>query len=319
MFKFIVFLGLLACVWAFVLFRAGIRETEAEMAFPPLGEIIEVDGQKVHTFVMGQPAGEAPDVVLIHGSGGNIRDLTASIAPTLAERYRVILIDRPGHGYTDRINTTGASLQEQAQLLAATARQLGADKPVIVGHSFGGAVALAWAVHEPETLSGMVLLASPSNPWTTGVSRFYRLTSHWLTAPILNPLITAFVPKSKVKSSVAGVFAPDPVPDGYLEEFGAALTLRRDALRANALQRRNILPQIKALIPEYGSITAPTEIVHGTADITVGLSIHSELLVDQIPDATLTRLQGVGHMPQHADSDAVIAAIDRAVQRAGLQ
>ncbi|MFK7937822.1 MAG: alpha/beta fold hydrolase [Roseovarius sp.] len=319
MVKSLVFLAVLACVCAFVLVRASIRETQAETAFPPLGEIITINGNKVHAHVMGREAGTAPDVVLIHGSGGNLRDWTASIAPELAQDYRVILIDRPGHGFTDRINTTGATLQDQAQLLAATARHLGADQPIIVGHSFGGAVALAWAVHEPETLSAMVLLASPSNPWTTGVSRFYRLTSHPLTAPFLNPLITAFVSKTRVKSSIAGVFEPDAVPDGYLEEFGAALTLRREALRANALQRRNILPQIKALIPAYGQIMTPTEILHGTADDTVGLSIHSALLVDQIPNATLTPMQGIGHMPQHADPQTVITAIHRAATRARLR
>ncbi len=319
MVKFVVFLGLIACVWAFVVYRAGLRETAAETAFPPLGEVIDVEGHRVHALVMGQAAGSAPDLVLVHGSGGNLRDFTASIAPALAEHYRVILIDRPGHGYTDRINTTGATLQQQAALLAATARQLGVEKPIVVGHSFGGAVALAWAVHEPESLSALVLLASPSNLWTTGVSRFYRLTAHGLTAPILNPLITAFVPNSRVKSGVAGVFAPDPVPEGYLNEFGAPLTLRRDSLRANALQRRNLLPQITALIPGYGTITVPTEILHGTADIIVGLSIHSELLVDQIPNAALTRMQGIGHMPQHADPETVIQAIDRAAARAGLR
>ena len=319
MFKLLIFLGFLACLWAFVLVRAGARESAAEQAFPPLGQIIEVDGHKVHALVMGAKVGTAPDVVLLHGSGGNIRDLTSSIAPVLAENYRVILIDRPGHGFTDRINTTGATLEQQSMLLAATARQLGAANPIVVGHSFGGAVALDWAVHEPESIAALVLLAAPSNPWSTGVSRFYRLTSHWVTAPILNPLITAFVPRSRVKTGVAEVFEPDPVPEGYLDEFGAALTLRRDALRANALQRRDLLPQIEAMIPGYGTIFVPTEILHGTEDDIVGLSIHSELLVDQIPEAALTRLQGIGHMPHHTAPNQVIEAIHRAAVRAGLR
>ncbi len=122
-----------------------------------------------------------------------------------------------------------------------------------------------------------------------------------------------------MERGVASVFTPDAVPDGYLDHFGAALALRRDALHANALQRRNLLAQIKAMMPLYGEIAVPTEIVHGAADTTVGLAIHSEPLVKAIPGAVLTPLPGVGHMPQHAAKAQVIAAIHRAAARAGLR
>lgn len=314
MIKIVVFLGLLGSLWAVILYRANQHELRAETAFPPEGQILDVDGHQVHAIVMG----DGPDLVLLHGSGGNIRDLTLSLAPELAKTYRVILLDRPGHGYTDRLGQN-TSLRDQAHLLSQAARQLGADKPIVMGHSFGGAVALAWAVYLPDRLSALIPLAAPSNPWTTGVSAYYRLTAHPLTAPLVNPALTAFVPDARVETAVANVFAPDPVPTGYLDHFGAALTLRRDSLRANALQRVSLLPQIEAMVPLYPDISVPTEIVHGTADDTVGLSIHSELLADQIPGAALTRLPGIGHMPQHASPTAVIDAIHRAAKRAGLQ
>lgn len=305
--KLLISLVILACLWAWVLHRAAKAEAAAEAEFPPQGQLLQVNGHTVHALVMG----DGPDLVLIHGSGGNLRDMTLSLAPELAETYRVILLDRPGHGYTDRINTTGATLKDQAHLLAAAARQLGADKPIVLGHSFGGAVALAWAVYEPDSISGLIPLAAPSNPWETGLPLFYQITSHPILAPIVNPLLTAFVPDSRVESGVASVFAPNDVPAGYLDHFGASLTMRRDSLRANALQRRNLLGEIKALLPLYGQIKVPTEIVHGTADITVGLSIHSDKLVNQIPGAVLTPLPGIGHMPQHSAHDAVISAIHR--------
>ena len=311
--KLLIFLGLVACIWAFVLYRAAAREAAAEAAFPPLGQFLEVDGHQVHALVMG----DGPDLVLLHGSGGNIRDLTASIAPELAKSYRVILLDRPGHGYTDRLD--GTSLEQQARLMAAAARQLGAKQPIVLGHSFGGAVAIAWAAYEPDSLAALIPLAAPSNPWSTGVSTYYRVTGHPVLGAVANPLLAAFVSDARVESAVAGVFAPDPVPTGYLAEFGAPLTLRRASLRANALQRLHVLEQIEAMIPLYGQITVPTEIVHGDADTTVGLPIHSEKLVHQIPEAVLTPLPGIGHMPQHAAPDAVIAAIHRAATRAGLR
>jgi pimeloyl-ACP methyl ester carboxylesterase len=173
--------------------------------------------------------------------------------------------------------------------------------------------------HEPESIAALIPLAAPSNPWSSELEPLYKLTSHPLLAPIVNPLITAFAPDRRVEQAVAGVFEPNAVPEGYLAHFGAALTLRRDSLRANGLQRRNLLGEIEELVPLYGRIDVPTEIVHGDADTTVGLSIHAEPLATQIPDAVLTHLPGIGHMPQHAAPDAVIAAIDRVARRAGLR
>ena len=304
----------LALGWAGVQHRARGHEARAEAAFPPEGQILTVDGHKVHAVVIGN----GPDLVLIHGSSGNIRDFTLNLAPTLAENYRVIVLDRPGHGYTDRINRSGATLVQQAALLSGAARQLGAEKPIVLGHSFGGAVALAWAVHHPDRLSALVTLAAPSHPWDTGLSTYYKVLSHPVLGPVAIPLLTAFVPDASVESAVAAVFAPDPVPDAYAAHFGPGLTLRRASLRGNALQRANLLGEIKALSPRYPEITVPTEILHGTADDTVGLSIHSEPLAQAIAGANLIPLEGAGHMPQHSRQPEVIEAIGRAATRAGL-
>ena len=78
-------------------------------------------------------------------------------------------------------------------------------------------------------------------------------------------------------------------------------------------------PHVVEMSELYPTLTLPVEILHGTDDTTVPLNIHSEPLARQIPGAILTRLQGVGHMPHHADPDAVLAAIDRAAVRAGLR
>lgn len=303
----------LAILVAVVQVTAAVRETQAVRDFPPEGQFLEVDGTQVHAVVMGS----GPDLVLVHGASGNTRDMTFSLAPQLAERYRVLVFDRPGLGYTERLNDSGATLTQQATLLRAAARQLGAEKPILMGQSYGGAVALAWAAHYPGDVAALVPVSAPSNPWESGLGTFYSVTSSWWGQALVVPLITAFVPHSVVESTIAAVFAPQDVPDGYAEAFGAPLTLRRVSLRANADQRANILSEIEGLVPLYNQITAPTEIVHGTADTTVGLEIHSAKLVNQIDGATLTRLPGIGHMAHQVAQDAVIAAIDRAAARAG--
>lgn len=305
----------LAIFSAVVSFRATRHEERAEAEYPPHGQIIDMGGVNVHAVVMGQ----GPDLVLIHGASGNARDLTFSLAPRLAERYRVIVFDRPGLGYTDRLNTTGATLTQQADLLARAAAELGAKQPIVMGQSYGGAVALAWAVHNPGNISAMVGVAAPSLPWDTPLDMFYRITSSRLGSALVVPLITAFVPDSRIDQTLSSIFAPQAVPEGYADYVGVGLTLRRKSLRANADQRANILGEITALEPHYDRLTLPIELVHGTADTTVGNAIHSAPLSQRVDSAHLTVLDGVGHMPQHVAQEAVVAAIDRAAMRAGLR
>lgn len=311
----LILLAILAAFGALTLWRAHHHEAQAMADFPPEGQFIEVNGHKVHVVVRGN----GPDLVLIHGASGSTRDYTFSLVEKLQNDFRVIVFDRPGLGYTPRLNVKGESLEEQAALLSAAAEQLGADRPIVLGQSFGGAVSLAWAVHHPDRMAGLVLLAAPSNPWTTPVDPLYRVTASALGARLVVPLLTAWVPDSYVENALDGVFEPQDAPKGYAEYFGPAITLRRNTMIANARQRVRLLEDIKALIPHYGDIAVPTELLHGDKDTIVGLSIHSAKLVNQIPGARLTVLDGIGHMPQHVSQPEVISAIARTAQRAGLK
>jgi len=135
-----------------------------------------VDGTRVHYIDTGPDNPDAPAVVLIHGSSGNLNDWTFDIVGRLSDRYRVIAFDRPGLGYTDRIspafegaaNTAAESPQQQAAFLKQAADTLGITRPIVLGHSYGGSVALAWGLdHDPAAL---VIVSAASNPWPGGLS-----------------------------------------------------------------------------------------------------------------------------------------------------
>lgn len=296
------------------MWKAGRNEARAVAEYPPAGQFIEVNGTRVHYI----DEGSGPVVVLLHGSGGNLNDWTFDMVARLSDRYRVIAFDRPGLGYTDMVGRN-TPLADQARLLADSAVALGADRPMVVGHSFGGAVAMAWGVERPDALAGLVILAGVSNPWEGGVSTYYRFLSHPVAGPVMANLLAAWVPERVVTDSVEAVFAPQSAPDGYGAHFGPGLTLRRFSLLENAQQRVSLLPQVTAMVPRYPDVSVPTEILHGDEDKTVGLGVHAVPLVDQLPDATLTVLDGVGHMPQHAAPRALVEAIDRLATRAGMR
>ncbi|KNG95550.1 alpha/beta fold hydrolase [Pseudaestuariivita atlantica] len=308
--------ALLAATGATVTGCAAYREAQAEEDNPPIGRILDVDGHPVHAWVKGS----GPDVVLIHGSSGNLRDFTHSFAGRLTDRYRVIAFDRPGLGYTPEMAPGGDSMKAQAALLQKAAAQLGANRPIVVGQSLGGAVALAWATYTPDTLAALVTISGVSHPWTTPLSTYYKVLSNPVGQHTVVPLMTAFVPESTIEASIKSIFDPFPVPDGYADYVGARLTLRRASLRANADQRARLLSDVKTQSQLYGSaITVPVEVVHGTEDSTVGPELHVPQMERDVPQTRVTLIAGAGHMPHHTHPDPVVAAIDSAAARAGLR
>jgi len=321
--SFVVSLALLGGCGAIVGQRADTRAVAAEAAFPPTGQMMTVNGRQIHAHIEGR----GPDLVLIHGASGNTRDFTFSFVDRLKDDYRVIVFDRPGLGWTDRVsddfggpfNTAAESPAQQAAFLQAAADQLDVTNPIVLGHSYGGAVALAWGLNRPEDTAALVVLAGASNPWPGGLGALYGVAASALGGATVVPLISAFAATDTVDSAVGGIFAPQFPPDGYADYIGAALTLRRESFRANARQVNSLRPHVVEMAQRYHTLPMPVEIVHGTADTSVPIHIHSEPLSQQIPGAVLTRLEGIGHMPHHAAPDAVVDAIHRAAMRARLR
>lgn len=314
--------ALIAMFIAAVQWRASAREAAATAAYPPQGRVIDVDGTPVHVLTQGS----GPDLVLLHGASGNVRDWTFGFTDRLSDRYRVIMFDRPGLGWTGRLagksgawNGASESPSEQAALLQKAAAIIGIERPVVLGHSFGGSVAMAWALNQPHDTAAVVMVGAVSNPWPGELGWTYTVNGSAWGGALVVPVLTAFVPQSYIDGSVESIFAPQPAPEGYAAHVGAGLVLRRESLRANAQQVNGLYPHIVKLSKKYESLEMPFEIVHGDADTIVPLSVHSEPLSQQVPRANLTVLKGIGHMPQHVAPDAVEDAIDRAAARAGLR
>lgn len=269
-------------------------------------------------------AGTGPDLVLIHGASGNVRDFTFRFIDRLKDRYRVTAFDRPGLGYTDpdpayagRFDVRAEGPAAQADLLHAAARKIGIRNEIVLGHSYGGAVAMAWGLgHTP---SALVVVSGATQPWPGGLGPLYTITGSSIGGALTAPLITGFAPRSVVDAAVKSVFEPQDAPVGYADHVGTPLSLRRSAFRANARQVSSLRSHVVEMSRRYPSIGIPVEIVHGTADGIVPAHIHSEPLAEQIPGAILTKLDGIGHMPHHTSADAVLDAIDRAASRAGLR
>lgn len=306
---------------------ASWRAERAEAESPPSGRFVEALGVPVH-YVR---AGSGPEVVLIHGAGGNLRDFTFDLMGRLTDRYTVTAFDRPGLGYTGRhpavatgpAATDGESPAQQAELLMRAAERLGIRAPIVAGHSFGGIVAYAWALagltgDSPADAAGVLGLAGVTLPWPGELGPYYRINGSAFGGAVAVPLIGALVPEGVVKDRIERTFAPQPAPEGYAEHIAPRLTLRPASFRANIRQVNTLRPHVVEMERRYPEIAIPVEMVHGTADRTVPIEVHARPAAER-HGWRLTELPGVGHMPHHVDPAATVAALDRLAAAARLR
>ncbi len=292
---------------ATVLGLAARRATAAaQTKHPPIGDFVTIGKTRVHYVKKGT----GPVVIALHGAGGNLRDFTFSLLDQLAETHTVIAFDRPGHGYTDTLHNGGETPTEQANLLRAAARKLGVNYATLLGYSYGGAVSLAWALDDPDMITGMVLVASVIHPWPGGVASFYWRGGGVILGAIYRP-VAALATDRQLRKSVSSVFEPQLPPDGYLDYVGKGLAVRPHTMRANGRQVTKLKSQVELLEKRYKNLKMPIEVLHGTADKSVFASIHAEPFAQTHSNANLTLIEGLGHGILQLEIPQILAATRR--------
>ncbi len=283
--------------------------SRAEANFPPLGKFVTVDGTRLHIVEKGA----GPPIVLLHGAFGTLHDFTNTIFDDLARTHRVIAIDRPGHGHSER-PAGEIDPADQARLIHGALRQLGMQRPILVGFSFGGAVVLAEALAHPGDVRAVVLLNAASHTWPNPISLTYRLSGLPVIGPVLNSTLATPIGHLLLDSSAAGVFAPGPVPP-HFSRAALPLTVRPANFAANAEDIRVLQPFLAEQQKRYGELRLPLVIVVSPADRSVGADIHSRPLARAVPGAELIEVPGAGHPILYSHPEVALAAIARAEAR----
>jgi pimeloyl-ACP methyl ester carboxylesterase len=284
--------------------RAGKDEVELET-----GEFVEVEGVRLHFLSRG--AGRA--VVLLHGNSGFAHDFTSVLEALDGGEFRALAFDRPGHGFSGRPAQDGA-MSSQARLIRGALDALGVRRPLLVGHSWGAALALSYALQYAGEVAALVLLA----PAVYAEDVSYAAQRILVEMPVLSGLFIrasdTFI-RSEIKRTLERAFSPDVLPLEYLHAAESAWT-RPNNVRAFMADEFGYNPAVRSLAPRYAKVSAPTFIVTGDSDELVNPARHAYPLHGEIGHSELVVLPAAGHMLPHTRPEAVVETLRLAAQAA---
>ena len=253
-------------------------------------------------------AGAGPVVVMIHGNAGSVDDFDFKSLGVLCRDHRVVAVDRPGHGKSARPNGTAATLQYQTRLLHETLAHLGVTRPVLVGHSWGGALALSYAVEYPQELSAIVLLA-PAAYADKGEDQFLRAV---LETPVIGDVSLTVgrlvFGKLILKKELERAFYPDSVSDEYLRH-ASSLWLHHKQLRAYFEDEFSLNKDLERISKHYPDIRIPVVIVTGDHDKVVSAKHNAYRLKDSIARSQLIELKNTGHQVPQTHPESIYSAL----------
>jgi pimeloyl-ACP methyl ester carboxylesterase len=284
-------------------------------AHPPRGRFVDVGGLRQHLAEDGvhgyaQDQNKDIPVVLIHGAGCNLEDMRLALGERLRGR-RLIFIDRPGHGWSERRGVDGSSPAYQAAMIRDVLDRLDVARAILVGHSWGGTLALRFALDYPQRVSGLVVLAPPLYPFPRRLTWFYDV----MAVPFLGPLIahTLLLPVGTlfIGLGFCGAFFPQWPPRHYLKRAGTLMSLRPRTFLANSRDIAHLQRNLPSQAARYTTLAVPTVVMTGDRDLIVAPDRHALAFAEAVPAAKLVVLSGIGHMLHHAAAKQVVAEIER--------
>lgn len=303
----IVMSAVTALVLLALITQAGI--VAVQRAFPPQGRMIEVDGATLHVVDIG-PRDAGLPIVMLHGASSNLEVMRHPLGDLLAKQHRVILIDRPGHGWSTRARRQDSTPDIQARMIVAALSKLGIDRAVFVVHSWSGALGARLALDHASRVAGLVMLAPVTHPWRGGVGRYNEIIAMPVIGPLLAYTITLPLGYFVAESGARDVFLPQTMPDGFVKDSATPLLLRPREFIANAYDLVTLKAAVAAQAPHYGEIRVPITIIAGAPDKTVKTDIHARPFAATVPNAKLIVLPDLGHMVQNAVPDLVKTEIE---------
>ncbi|MBJ7354261.1 MAG: alpha/beta hydrolase [Thermoleophilaceae bacterium] len=273
------------------------------------GGIIETANGPIHYL---ETVGEGTPIVFIHGMPGNARDFDR-VRAELPGRH-TIAFDRPGYAWSE-----GApqDFGEQLDAIVEAAGTLGVERAVVVGHSFGGLATLGLAIRKPDFVESMLLLAPAAGGTRILESRekqarLIRSIERPGLCQVLDLIFLRILRKFAAKQGAAFAYGDDPelAPE---RRIAVSVLARHSSVRALANDRLLFNDTERMITRNLKRISAPSLILHGRQDQTVGLK-NARRLAEGLTHATITEIEGDHQLPSKHPNQ-VVDALGRLLAR----
>jgi len=255
--------------------------------------------------------GQGPPVVLLHGQPGTSSDWQW-VARLIEDRFELWIPDRPGYG---RTGPPAGGFAYNASALSHLLASHRVGPAVVVGHSWGGGVAIALAEQHPEQVSGLVLVCSvvPGEP--------AGLDDRILAAPGLGPAsavglvgATTALLGNQAVLTLARRWLPKRLADASEALNRLAQGGVGSAWRSFLVEQKAIVEELPELERGLGLIEAPTVVINGARDRLIPAA-SGERLAMRMPGAERVLVGGVGHLVPYDSPETIAEAIERVAAR----
>jgi len=263
----------------------------------PADRFVAVAGQAVHV----EQAGRGDAVLLLHGFGASSYAWRL-VVPELARHHRVIAPDLNGFGWTQRPESLEAyALEGQARLVVGLLDELGVERVQVVGHSYGGGLALWLAATRPQRVRSLVLvdstLPSYASERRTALAAFRPAVSATLR--------TVFLRRAFVRRALERTFFDRRlVTDELVDAYRARLRVEGATRAYQGLTAPADSPEVRV---DLARITQPTLLVWGLQD-TLLSPVFAKEAAERLPDASFVGIDRCGHTPAEERPAELLAA-----------
>jgi proline iminopeptidase len=277
--------------------RAKIRDTE--IFFDVEGSGLVVDGDRLYS---------KPVAFLIHGGPGADHTSFKPTFSALSRKLQLVYFDHRGQGRSARGSKETYTLDNNVEDMEALRQHLGLDKIVVIGGSYGGMVALTYAVRYPENISHLIVIATAAH------SGFLERAKEILASKGTEEQ------KASAQRLWDGNFENEEQLRQYFQVLGPMYSLKHDPTMSGVAWRRNIL-SVDAINVAFGGflrnynildqlhkITAPTLVIAGRYDWICAPEF-SEEIAQAIPHADLRIFENSSHLIRADEPEALLDAI----------
>jgi pimeloyl-ACP methyl ester carboxylesterase len=242
--------------------------------------------------------------------------LSSGLIDLLAERYRVVALDRPGFGLSVRDTSVKWTPEREARELARVIRALNLQRPVIVGHSWSTLVALNLALDEPDLISGLVLLSGYYYPTTRTDVAVQSVISIPLVGDLIRHTVLPLYARLAAPGAFRKMFSPLDPPKEFLRQYSVPMATRPSQLRSLADDTASMPASAGRLGGRYAEIQLPIELIAGSEDKVISTAHQSERLQRELHNSSLEIVEGAGHMIHHAHPSLVERSVRAVLEHA---